>query len=78
VPLRATFVAVYDSYPFWTVAGVVLLALRYWRGKAAERRQIRWLLIGVTGSFSLCVHIPVGHDQESGPAQEAGRERADA
>ena len=49
--------AVYNSYPFWTVAGVILLALRYWQGKAAERRQIRWLLIGVTGSFSLWVPL---------------------
>ena len=56
-PLRGTFVAVYNSYPFWTVAGVILLALRYWQGKAAERRQIRWLLIGVTGSFSLWVPL---------------------
>jgi signal transduction histidine kinase len=56
-PLRGTFVAAYDSYPFWTVAGVVLLALRYRQGKAAERRQIRWLLIGVTGSFSLWVPL---------------------
>ena len=56
-PLRDPFLAAYKSYPFWTVAGVVLLALRYWRGKAAERRQIRWLLIGVTGSFSLWVPL---------------------
>jgi hypothetical protein len=41
VSLRGTFVAVYNSYPFWTVAGVVLPALRYWQGQAAERRQIR-------------------------------------
>ena len=56
-PLRAGFVVLYNSYPFWTVAGVVLLALRYWQGKAAERRQIRWLLIGVTGSFSLWIPL---------------------
>lgn len=56
-PLRGTFVAVYNSYPFWTIAGVALLALRYRQGKAAERRQIRWLLIGVTGSFSLWVPL---------------------
>jgi hypothetical protein len=48
---------VYNSYPFWTVAGVVLLALRYRRGEAAERRQIRWLLIGVTASLSLWVPL---------------------
>jgi signal transduction histidine kinase len=57
VPLRGAFAAAYSSYPFWIVAGVVLLALRYWRGKAAERRQIRWLLIGVTASFSLWVPL---------------------
>jgi signal transduction histidine kinase len=56
-PLRGTFVAVYNSYPFWTVAGVVLLALRYRQGNTAERRQIRWLLIGVTGSFSLWIPL---------------------
>ncbi len=56
-PLRGAISAVYESYPFWTVAGVVLLALRYWQGKAAERRQIRWLLIGVTCSFSLWVPL---------------------
>src|SRR5262249_28443386 len=56
-PLRETFLAVFSSFPFWTVAGVVLLALRYWRGHAAERRQIRWLLIGVTASFSLWVPL---------------------
>ncbi len=56
-PLRGAISAVYESYPFWTVAGVVLLALRYQRGDFAERRQIRWLLIGVTGSFSLWVPL---------------------
>jgi signal transduction histidine kinase len=56
-PLRGAFLAAYRSYPFWTVAGVVLLALRYWQGNAIERRQIRWLLIGVTGSFSLWVPL---------------------
>jgi hypothetical protein len=56
-PLRGAFSAAYRSYPFWTAAGVVLLALRYWQGKATERRQIRWLLIGVTGSFSLWVPL---------------------
>ena len=56
-PLRGAFSAAYRSYPFWTAAGVVLLALRYWQGKATERRQIRWLLIGVTGSFSLWIPL---------------------
>ena len=56
-PLRGAFVAVYNSYPFWTVAGVVLLALRYWHGTATQRRQVRWLLIGVTGSFGVCVPL---------------------
>jgi hypothetical protein len=27
---------------------------------------------------SVCAHIPVGHDQGSGPEQVAGRERAGA
>ena len=56
-PLRGAFSAAYRSYPFWTVVGVVLLALRYWQGNATERRQIRWLLIGMTGSFSLWVPL---------------------
>src|SRR5262249_58989702 len=37
--------------------GVMLIGQRYWRGSAAERRQIRWLLIGVTASFSLWVPL---------------------
>ena len=58
-PLRGTFEALYDSYSFWTVVGIVLLTLRYWHGAAAERRQIRWLLIGVTASFGLWVPVYV-------------------
>jgi len=33
---------------------------------------------GAALGTSVCVHIPVGRDQESGPGQVAGRERADA
>ena len=56
-PLSGVFTAVYNSYSFWIVAGVVLLALRYRHGPAAQRRQVRRLLIGVTASFGVSVPV---------------------
>jgi signal transduction histidine kinase len=56
-PFSGAFVAVYNSNSFWTVVGVVLLALRYRQGPATERRQVRWLLIGVTASFGVWVPL---------------------
>jgi hypothetical protein len=48
---------VYRIYPFWIIAGLVLLALRYRRSAAAQRRQIRWLLIGTTVSLTLWIPL---------------------
>jgi signal transduction histidine kinase len=56
-PLSGVFLAVYDSYSFWTAVGVVLLALRFRHGPAAQRRQVRRLLIGVTASFGMAVPV---------------------
>jgi signal transduction histidine kinase len=56
-PLRGPVAAVYHSFPFWALIGVVLLALRYRRTSAGQRRQIRWLIIGVTGSLSLWIPL---------------------
>ncbi len=69
-PLSGLIVVVYNSYPFWTVVGVVLLALRYWRGPATQRRQVRWLLLGVTGAFGVCVPLYLLWS-EADPAGEA-------
>jgi signal transduction histidine kinase len=52
-PLGGVAEVAYRSYPFWTALGVVLLALRYRRTDMTQRRQIRWLLLGVTVSFAL-------------------------
>ena len=52
-PLGGAAEVAYRSYPFWMVLGVVLLALRYRHTGMAQRRQIRWLLFGVTVSFAL-------------------------
>ena len=40
------------TFPAWTFLGLVLLYLRYRRSAAADRRRIRWMLVG-TGSALL-------------------------
>jgi signal transduction histidine kinase len=57
-PLGGTAGAVFRTNPAWTLIGVALLALRYRRTDGAQRRQIRWLLFGITASLSLW--IPAG------------------
>ena len=58
-PLRGAFVAVFDSYPFWSITGVVLLAVRYWRSQPGQRHQIRWLLVAMTATFGVWVPLYV-------------------
>lgn len=38
-------------FPLWSAAGLVLLALRYRRSSADQRRRIRWLLAGTGVAF---------------------------
>jgi len=41
----------HHTFPLWSVAGLVLLALRYRRSSADQRRRIRWLLVGTAAAF---------------------------
>jgi signal transduction histidine kinase len=41
----------------WPLAGVALLALRYRRLGPAQRRQVRWLLLGIGVSLSLWIPL---------------------
>ncbi len=52
-PLGGAAEAVYRTFPFWPLIGVALLALRYRRTNGAQRRQIRWLVLGMAASLSL-------------------------
>ncbi len=48
---------VYRIYPFWMIVGLGMLALRYLRSAPAQRRQIRWLLLGTTVSLMLWIPL---------------------
>ncbi len=54
-PLGGAAEAVYRTSPGWALIGVALLALRYRRTNGAQRRQIRWVLLGMAASFSLAI-----------------------
>jgi signal transduction histidine kinase len=54
-PLGGAAEAVYRTFPVWPLIGVVLLALRYRRTDGAQRRQIRWLSLGLAASFGLWI-----------------------
>ena len=52
-PLGGAAGAVYRTFPLWPLIGVALLALRYRRTDGAQRRQIRWLVLGMAASLAL-------------------------
>jgi signal transduction histidine kinase len=56
-PLGGAAEAVYRTNAAWPLVGIILLALRYRYAGAAQRRQIRWLLLGM--GVSSCLWIPV-------------------
>ena len=56
-PLGGAAEAVYRTFPVWPLIGVALLALRYRRTDGAQRRQIRWLLLGMAASLSLWIPL---------------------
>jgi len=56
-PLRGAAEVAYHSFPFWPLIGLALLAVRYRRTGAAQRRQIRWLLLGMAASLSLWIPL---------------------
>ena len=56
-PLGGAAEAAYRTFPVWPLIGVVLLALRYRRTDGAQRRQIRWLFLGMVVSFSLWISL---------------------
>ena len=45
--------AIYHFSALWLLAPVVLLALRYRRTSPADRRRIRWLVVGMSGALIL-------------------------
>ena len=46
-----------QAFVIWPLAGVAMLALRYRGVGAAQRRQIRWLLLGIGVSLSLWIPL---------------------
>ena len=52
-PLGGAAEAAYRTFPVWPLIGVALLALRYRRTDGVQRRQIRWLCLGIAVSLSL-------------------------
>jgi signal transduction histidine kinase len=54
-PLGGAAEAAYRTSPGWPLIGVALLALRYRRTDGAQRRQIRWVLLGMAASLSLAI-----------------------
>jgi signal transduction histidine kinase len=58
-PLGTLPAWLYYSFPLWSVAGPVLLALRYRRSSADQRRRIRWLLAGPAAAFVVWTPILV-------------------
>ena len=51
-PAESTLAALQFTFAAWTFLGLILLYLRYRRSAAADRRRIRWMLVG-TGSALL-------------------------
>jgi signal transduction histidine kinase len=51
-PVKPALAALQFTFSVWTFLGLVLLYLRYRRSAAADRRRIRWMLVG-TGSALL-------------------------
>jgi signal transduction histidine kinase len=58
-PLGTVPTWLYYTFPLWFVAGPVLLALRYRRSRADQRRRIRWLLAGPAAAFVVWTPILV-------------------
>ena len=57
-PVEPTLAALQFSFSAWTFLGLVLLYMRYRRSAAADRRRIRWLLVG--GGSALLVFAANG------------------
>jgi signal transduction histidine kinase len=55
------------SFAVWVLLGLVLLYLRYRRGSAAPRRQIRWLLVGWAAAMVIFAVLSVLTLLTSGP-----------
>jgi signal transduction histidine kinase len=56
-PAEPVLAALQFTFPAWIFSGLVLLYLRYRRSAAADRRRIRWLLVG--GGSALIVFVAV-------------------
>jgi signal transduction histidine kinase len=54
-PVEPVLAALQFTFPAWIFSGLVLLYLRYRRSAAADRRRIRWLLVG--GGSALIVFV---------------------
>jgi signal transduction histidine kinase len=51
-PLARTAGVAYALFGVWAVVGLILLALRYRRYGAPDRRRIRWLLLGMVAGLA--------------------------
>jgi signal transduction histidine kinase len=56
-PAEPVLAALQFTFPAWIFSGLVLLYLRYRRSTQADRRRIRWLLLG--GGSALIVFVAV-------------------
>jgi len=56
-PAEPVLAALQFTFPAWIFSGLVLLYLRYRRSAPADRRRIRWLLVG--GGSALIVFVAV-------------------
>ena len=54
-PVEPVLAALQFTFPAWIFSGLVLLYLRYRRSAPADRRRIRWLLVG--GGSALIVFV---------------------
>ena len=54
-PAEPTLAALQFTFAAWTFLGLVLLYLRYRRSAAADRRRIRWLLVGAGSALLVFV-----------------------
>ena len=56
------------TFPFWLLLAVLLLALRYRRTSASDRRRIRWLVLGLSAALvSMAILTALTYVLPAGP-----------
>ncbi|HEY0000876.1 MAG TPA: hypothetical protein VGB74_10510, partial [Actinoplanes sp.] len=62
-----------STFTLWLVLAVLLLALRYRRIRPAERRRIRWLVLGLSGALlTMAILTALTFVLPAGPMMAAG------